>query len=76
MKIRLKKIIGYIFSKESVAFRKGYIHFHKGKYPKLSDNPFKEGKKKHVHWRIGFMEAVNNIEIKKFRKIKKNDNNR
>ena len=70
MKIRLKKIIDYIFSKKSVAFRKGYIHFHKGKYPKLSDNPFKEGKKKYIHWHMGFLEAVENTQYKKIKKVK------
>jgi hypothetical protein len=59
MKYIFKKIIKYIFAKKSVAFRKGYIHFHRGKYPKMSDNPFEEGKKKFYEWESGFLQAIN-----------------
>jgi hypothetical protein len=59
MKLRLKKIISYIFSKKTSAYRKGYIHFHRGKYPKFTDNPFEEGKKKYIQWNSGFAQAVN-----------------
>jgi hypothetical protein len=59
MKLKLKKIISYIFSKKTPAYRKGYIHFHRGKYPKYTDNPFKEGEKKYIQWFSGFSQAIN-----------------
>jgi hypothetical protein len=59
MKYIFKKIIKYIFAKKSASFRRGYIHFHRGKYPKMSDNPFEEGKKKFYEWESGFLQAIN-----------------
>ena len=59
MKLKLKKIISYIFAKKTPAYRKGYIHFHRGKYPKLTDNPFEEGKDKYTQWRNGFLQSIN-----------------
>ena len=60
-KIKFKKILKYVFSKKTIAYRKGYLHFHRGKYPKLSDNPYEKKDKNRVEWELGFSSAIEDI---------------
>jgi hypothetical protein len=65
----LSKRISKIFSKKRVEYRKGYIHFGRGKYPKLTNNPHIEGTKKYEQWKLGFLQAVDDlVKIKKRKK--------
>jgi hypothetical protein len=65
----LSKRISKIFSKKRVEYRKGYIHFGRGKYPKLTDNPYKEGSKKYEKWNLGFLHAIDDlVKIEKRKK--------
>jgi hypothetical protein len=65
----LRKRISKIFDKKRVEYRKGYIHFGRGKYPKLTDNPYTEGTKKYEKWNLGFLHAIDDlVKIEKRKK--------
>ena len=60
-RIRLRKILGRIITKRSIACRKGYIHFYNAKFPNIKDNPYNENKKEHSEWKEGFRQSINDI---------------
>jgi len=62
-RIRVKKVFGFLFTKRSVAYRRGYIHFYHDKFPNIKDNPYNENKKEFNEWRNGFYQSINDIVI-------------